>query len=344
MKKSGKIILGLAGLAALAWLGYKSFKKEQKKILEANAEDEQQLRDLGLDPKYVEDQLVPEEDDHNLVKPLFMAAYGGCDFETSSVEPSECLFNDSDDPIVFIMQSSRKLKKEGETIHNLDIHLEIPDFNDKFHKMRDFILGGKELAKHLWCDVIKYIEEPYTSLCGFMVLELQETENGPYEQRVFKIPEFLYQNSKFTEGSKSNGLEEFVKGWINEDEETLSELEKIPAWLAEIFPDKTFLNIRPNRAFMTYKISFNIAEPSETPGLNKCGIDVKSGIAALKYIVNEFSVVSSKWDYKKYRVAPKIQWKKLVFNAPNPSDGRWNFLRYYDKNEEGDVIDDTYEW
>lgn len=342
MKKSVKILGTIGVLAGLGYLGYKMFKKEKKKILEAEAEDDEIIKDLGINPEYVKEELIPEEDDNNLVKPLFLATYGSPDIDIDFIMGD----TSGDVPVVYVMQSTRHAKKGEEDIRNLDIHLEIPsDYEKKGFKMRDLVMGGKRLAKELWSDVIKYVPEPYSSLHGFMVLGLTEV-NGKHYQRVFRIPEHFYNSETFTEGSKSNGLEEFVKGFAKRTPEAMKEIyKKLPTWLTDIFPDKAFETINPINAFLTYKISFNILDTDEDKlGINRIGVDVKLGLEAIKHILNEFEIERSDNNWKKQSTGPTMRWERIVFCAPNPDDGRWSFLRYYDKDKEGHVKECVIEW
>lgn len=344
MKKSVKILGTIGVLAGLGYLGFRAFKKEKKKILEAVAEDDEVIKDLGIDPEYVKEELIPEEDDNNLVKPLFLATYGCPDIDIKHVAGR----TDDDEPLIYIMQSTRYSKKDEEEVRNLDIHLEIPNnYEKKGLKMRDFIVGGKRLAKELWADVIKYVPEPYCGLHGFMVLGLTEV-GGKHYQKVFRIPEHFYNESEaFTKDSKSNGLEEFVRVFAKKTPEVMKELQdKLPKWLTEIYPDKAFESVNPVDAFLTYKISFNILDTTEDKlGINRIGVDVKLGLDAIKHILYKFEIENSNNNWKKNaNNGPKMKWERVIFCAPNPEDGRWSFLRYYDKDEEGHVIEDEIEW
>lgn len=343
MKRSGKIALAIAGAGVVGYFAYRHYKKVSKKILVVEQEEVKEIEDLGLDPKRVEEELVPEVDDKNFIKLLYMAARECPRIEENMID--EAVY--SDDPICYVMQSKFWNKKENAEVNTIDFHFEIPDDQLGRFKMRDFVVSGKNLGKTLWNEVIRFCEEPHQSLNGYMVIGFSETPSGKIKQQVLKIPAFLQSNEKYTENSRSNGLEEFVKAINSNDAETFEWIQaELPKYL-ESSLDKEVYNVKVYRAFLTFKISFNIVNQSENPGTYRFGVDLKRAVNMLDHIVNKFevktldtqyeTVVGNCTTYRKPTDPEELFYEKLVFCAPG-EDNDLPFFRYYDEDEDGHVF------
>lgn len=338
MKTTGKIVLG-AGIAVavggLGYLAYRSYKKEKKIILKAQAEEDKALKEVGVNPEYAREEIIEDIDDNNLVKQLFIAAYGSPKFDsdvfTRALDPEP---EDEDKPLTYIMQSDFKGKK------TLDIFLEIPHLEEhSVLTMREFNLAGKQLAKDLWNE-LKFVDEPHNCLRGIMILEYSQEPGEERIQRAFRLPEFLHSGKEWTEESKTSGLEEFIKAAQEEKKEALNKLAELPGWLKETFPEEEFHNLRLVNIFLTYKISFGIASDSKEPGLYNFGVNLKMGMDILYHLVNNFQVrgLDRKGNLKEVCV-----YDRLIFSAPGPN-GEWSFLRHYDKDKDGHVYVDEFFW
>lgn len=339
MKTTGKLLVGTGIAAAVgfaAFLIYRRFKKEKKVILKAKTKEDAELKKLGIDPDYIRDEIIEEVDDNNLVKQLFIACYGSPEFDsdifTQALDPDP---EEMGKPLTYVMQSEFKGKK------SLDLYLEIPYLGKKsFLSMRDFALAGKKLARDLWDDV-KFVDEPHCALRGIMILEYAQEPDGEKIQRAFRLPEFLHSSKEWTEESKTGGLEEFITALQEKKKSALSEFEKIPAWLAENRPiEENFFDLRLVNVFLTYKISFNIADENKEPSVYKFGVDLKMGINILKFITHQFNVLGLDREGK---VRESCPYDRLIFCAPG-RENEWSFLRHYDKDREGHVYIDEFYW
>lgn len=338
MKTTGKIVLGAsiaAAIGGLGYLAYRSYKKEKKIILKAQEEEDAALKEVGINPEYAREEVIEEVDDNNLVKQLFIAAYGDPEFDSDVF--TKALMPDSEDegkPLTYIMQSDFKGRK------SLDIFLEIPHLpSHSVLTMRDFNLSGKQLAKDLWNE-LKFVDEPHNCLRGIMILEYSQEPGEEKIQRAFKLPEFLHSGKEWTEESKTSGLEEFVRAAQEKKKIALKELSKLPEWLNETFPGEEFYDLRLVNIFLTYKISFGIANETKEPGLYNFGLTLKMGLDILKHIVNNYRVNGLD---KRGNLRESCVYDRLIFSAPGPK-GEWSFLRHYDKDKKGHVYVDEFYW
>lgn len=338
MKTTEKILLGtgiVLAVGGLGYLAYRSYKKEKKIILKEKAKEDAELKELGINPEYIREEIIEEVDDDNLVKQLFIASYGSSEFDsdtfTKALDPDP---DDEDKPLVYISQSDYKGKK------SLDIYLEIPHLSsNSFLTMRDFNLAGKQLAKDLWNE-LKFVDEPHHCLRGIMILEYSQDPGGEKIQRAFRLPEFLHSGKEWTEESKTSGLEEFITAAQEDKKEALAKLSELPKWLSETFPNEEFYNLRLVNIFLTYKISFGIMSESKEPGLYNFGVNLKMGLDILKHIVHEFKVIGTD---RMGNLKDTCIYDRLIFSAPG-ADGVWSFLRHYDKDGDGHVYIDEFYW
>lgn len=340
MKTTEKILLGTGIVLAaggLGYLAYRSYKKEKRIILKETAKENAELEKLGINPEYAREEIIEEVDDDNLVKQLFIAAYGSRDFDSDvlikALDPDP---EDVDKPMIYVSQSDYKGKK------SLDIYLEIPYIPaGSFLTMRDFNLAGKQLAKDLWNE-LKFVDEPHHCLRGIMILEYSQDPDGERIQRAFRLPEFFHSAKEWTEDSKTSGLEEFVKAVQENKKEAKQQLlENLITGLSEVFPNGgNICNPRVVNIFLTYKISFGIMNESKEPGLYNFGVNLKMGIDILKHIVHNFKVLGTD---RMGNVKDACIYDRIIFSAPGP-DGNWSFLRHYDKDDEGHVYIDEFYW
>lgn len=369
MKKSGKIAL-IAGIAVLGYLAYRRYKTSVKEIIkptEESSEENQQEETSGTqssetstkekivkeEPRLEVNSYMPElEGDYDLVKSLFDEATKNVDFELDAVKTTSNDLEEYENNILYLIQSTHWDKSTKQKVNSLEFHLEIPrDYDEDFFRMKDFIKAGKKLALELH-NIIKFVEKAHVGLCGWLVIGLQDEPDGELVQRAIRIPAYVYEDSKYAEESRSGGLEEFVAA-INNCETEAGEIlvKTLHKWVKDEYPDKNMYQLNPKGAFLTYRISFDIANPSEKPGVNRMGIDHKTGIKCLKYILDEFSVIGGNYnvgnDYYSTNRLPQNPkehiYDKILFCTPDDY-GRWSFLRFYNYDEKGRIISDSYTW
>lgn len=358
MKKGEKTALVIAGLALLSYFGYKRYKKLEREEKEssnspiAEEKPETSSEENLSSVKDVEDSYMPEPaEDGNLVKSLFKEATTSVDFELDEVKVSKEILEDAKYNTVYLMQTKHWDKATKREVESLEIHLQIPDYSPDFFKMKDFIKAGKNLALELHSQ-IRFVEKAHVGLCGWLVIGLADEPDGEPTQRVIRIPAYVYEDTEYATDSRSGGLEEFVRA-ISDRKKGVGEILKktLHRWVKEEFPDKTMYHLNPIDAFLTYRISFDIANPSEDPGLNHFGIDRKTGLNCLKYILDEFTVTGGNYnvgsDYFRTDRLPQREkeliYEQVVFCAPDDY-GKWSFLRFYNYDKNGQVVCDSYNW
>lgn len=309
--RTGKLLFGLA-IAGVALLAYKAFKKECKKLRDAEKEETEELEALGVSQEKLQNDMIPEEDDNNLVKRLFHSVKFNSQWDEDLLDVKGFLENEN---VIHVRQS--------DTSDTLDFLIEIPevsldDENKRSPKIGEYITSCSAAKIKMWKDIVgeDKCPEPYSELEGYFVVAYELEPGGEEQNRIVKIPRRLYQEYA-TE--KHNGLTEYIKlvrsGVVKQK---LDPRDVFSRYEYEGDEEVNVYNVRAIHVQTMYRISFHIRR-IDGLGRKTPGIDLPRALKCLRYLVDEFSVtrgmITKTYDH-------------IIFHSPGDYE-KWNLLWYY---------------
>lgn len=141
-----KLILALCGVGAISYFAVKEYKKAVKRDEKEEKEFEKTLNDVGISKKRFEKEMIPGEDDNNLVKALLLSIDSDPKWDIDSFyidENNELLRSEN---VIHLRQQTDARGDE-----KFDLLFEIPfkPGNYNYPQLRDFIIGINEYKKYL---------------------------------------------------------------------------------------------------------------------------------------------------------------------------------------------------
>ena len=328
MKKVTKGLILVAGAAAL-YAAYRLYKKEQKKVLEAQKSDDEGLEDLGLDPETFRDNFVPGYDDSNLVKYLFASISQSSQWDADII--SEAL---DDNTPVYITQREYR----GE--YNLDIYFEFPRIvAGESPSMGDYILSLKDLKAEIFKELkskltperASYAKEPYHKLEGFINVGYA---NG--YQELLPIPSEIY--SQYADPANNrDGLTDFVIAVHSKDKAANRLINEAVLNHKYGLPK----NVIKHELVIMMRMEFKIAKASvENSGLDFRGhfnVDLPMALDILRTILEKFKLK------KRFGGVEEGIFQHFIFIPPEEDGGKFRTLQNYEYDDQGNIVAKPYD-
>lgn len=317
-KRKGSIVLlalGAGLLVAGALCVVKLYRKEYKKIEEEKEQAEEQLEELGVSPEALENNIIPGEDDENLVKKLYSAVEYNTQWNSDLFNIDGCLGNVEN--IIHLRQSDKN--------RNLDFLIQLPTIksgNYRSPRIGDYIKTCKAASQYMWSGIVRVCPPPRECLEGYFIVAYEIEGRKEEFYRTIKIPRRLYihlANEKF------DGLTEYIDQ-VRTTGEVRGKLR--PDEVFDLVPGETnvYTNIRPVDVILVYRISFVIKQ-----GDRKFGIDLAGGLKCLKYLTEKFKVRRENHNQNNMIIEDSendVTYDHLVFHVPDENN-HWDFLTYY---------------
>ncbi len=332
-KKTEKILVGI-GLGLLGIFGIYKFVKSYKKGMEELKNQEfaetEELENAGVDTGKLKEEV--EDDEKDFTKMLYTATRFNAELDEDlfDVWGDNGVIDNLDSKVIHVRQRFDTKNKHGESRRRLDFMIDIPDYtSNSFRgpKIGNFLTVFKETAVYMSDAIVKFSSPATRKLVCFAVISRKKNGEDVIEYREI-IPE-VYKN--FADG-EHDGLTKFYETETGRLNHTgVKDYIKDADWIFTNCPDlrKDDDTLLIERLILQFVISFPIR--SNKPG-ELYGIDVKTGIECIKYMTEKMIV--GREDSRN-----KIEYRNLMFNAPNP-DGEPDMSWYYDTDDDNKVIID----
>lgn len=337
-RKGSTVLLALgAGLlvAGALYVVTKLYKKEYKKIEEEKKQADEQLEELGVSPEALENNIIPGEDDENLVKKLYSAVEYNTQWNSDLFNIDGCLGNVEN--IIHLRQSDKN--------RFLDFLIQVPTFksgNYRSPRIGDYMKACKAASQYMWGGIVRVCPPPRECLEGYFIVAYGiEGRKDEEFYRTIKIPRRLYTHLA---NEKFDGLTEYINQ-IRESGEVRGKLR--PDEVFDLIPGNTdvYINIRPVDVILVYRISFLIRQRE-----GGIGIDLSGGLKCLKYLTEKFKVRRENYNQNNMTIEDSendVTYDHLIFHVPDENN-HWDFLTYYcaafDEKGERIVVKNDYEY
>lgn len=342
----GKWGLIAGGAIALAWLLRNSYKKELKALSEAKEEENKEIESLGVSSERMRNQVYDceREVDRNMVKATYVGIESNPEWNPDVINIDKVLGSQS---IVHITEEKGGYRGQKYLIFLLEIPEDAVGKKGSFNRPRigDYYIAMKQLKEHLWGREVAYLRDPIGKMTVYLAYSYKnpDTEEGDYSlvTENVEIPRSIWSHwedehdglVEFYEDLRNNGMEAIKKkGLIDEFQDILTNdfLSKNP----DLNPSDYAIHYED--FILMYKIGFKEAESRED---RDNGISVKTALACLKYMAEEFAVTRRGTTDK-----GGVKYDRFMFHAPNENGVFDSLTRYYTTNEDRKVIFDTYSY
>lgn len=201
MENFGKLVKFLltgVGLGVLGYLAKREYDKSVKRQEEQEEKRQERLKNIGIDPDRFDKEMVPGEDDENLVKALYMSV--DTEIDEDIIDIQNCIDNDN---VIHL----RQFDVEGRD-KTIDILFEIPESssergNFSVPKIADYINAFMKKKNELEKTLMQQVR---TGLEGYFVVKCKN-EEGHEVLGTTRIPKEIHLPYAF---GKNDGLVDYI--------------------------------------------------------------------------------------------------------------------------------------
>ena len=311
-KKTIGGLLSLVGLAGLVYYFRRQFKKEKAKLEEKKQKEDEELSDLGISPKKLEEE-CEDEGDKNLVKALAVSTIFNPNWDIDIVDPDISV---DEDYVISVTQENNQLV----------FVFDIPNYlkgGYRSPKLGDYISAINAKTESIWEETVKFCPRPRRKLVGAILAKckLGDKEYSECVEIDKSVYEELADGDDKHQGNRHDGLgtfyEKVCKHQLPESVE-----QKLQDWVDKRWESllEKGGEVELKHICLLYKVSFMIQNS------NGIGISLKTALDALDRYVNELCIEKKKnfGDYENYCV----DYRHVLFCAPN-DEGKFDLTWYY---------------
>ena len=329
MNNFGKtVLIGGAG-ALLAYVGYKGVKSyiETKKQLDKkDQEEETELKKSGLSRERVREIMIPEVDDLNLVKKLYLSVLHNPEFDIDIFDIDKCL--DAGHKTIHVRQDKSN--------QFFELLLEIPGtvFTERGNYLLptigNYVSAYSSLSRELGEEVIKFTPTPHHNLVGYFVLtdkviDGKEVHPDKASQQYFRIPREVY--SEFAD-QQHDGLTKYIEQFL---------LQRQNGGFEDTEDGKAVLRMQGDEYYiedvvLMSKISMPIQHNS---GTFELGVNLESAVKCLKYALDNLEIKRNP-----RQAQEGIRPTNIMFHSWDGDS--WDMFGYYEEQGDGEITVGTY--
>lgn len=311
--------LALVGVGAYIW---HNSRKELKKIKSADKRVTEEFKKSGIKREKIEEETGKSCEENSFVKAIYIGTAHNEKWATDAANTDEALQSNM---LLHVIESNYRGRR------NLDFIFEIPNYVNSSYanpKIGDYINGFKTISNEMW-NIVKFSKAPHTSLVGYVVISYLNSE-GEKKSEVRLLDKSVYASYAEEERGR-DGLVAFYENYKKSDEKGREEAYKaISATLVEL-ERKSVNLVVVDDIYLAWKVSF----PIQTEG--QFGINLISAVECLKYIFDGDAEIKRRGSdaSKKYQ--------NVIFHAQN-EEGEFDMMYFYDTDEKGKIVTDTFEY
>lgn len=320
MRKTFKIFGVLALIASTGYVLYKAYKQEFKKLEKEEKKEKAELEELGISKEKVEEEMVPG--DNNLVKAMYTGIRFSSYWDLDYINTKGCLNSQN---VIHVGISDTPYGKQG-----LAFMFEIPattEGNYRAPRIGDYISSFSAAAKHLWYDVVKVADpedensKPITKLEGYLSVSYKKDGDDEEYLKLVKIPQELYSMYRTKD---HDGLTEYVEA-VRSRRVKFNNLDCKLMDLMDMVDDdgKYIFEAKAKDVLLFFKIVFPIQLKTEN-GVTR-GINLKSGIQSLEYLIDSVEVIGKNG---------RVTYDHVLFHPQNEKNNNWVYFQYYDTEKD----------
>ena len=355
-------ILGLGVLAIGGIWAWRTYKKEEKRIVEAQEAADKEIQDLGVSPEKMKEEVTEheEESERNFVKALYTV-----------VTSPESGLNESYFNLAEVCDGEKKVLHVMEDIMSgnrcLKLLIEVPEYTNNlgnYNKLRikDIISDCKDAGKYIMAQILKRNanEDPaWSKMVAVMEYSYAIEDSETRKIQLLEIPNWILKKIYDEDDSeKKNKAVRLYEDWS--DPEKIAKIqEKVGSDFdqviqrdairkAEAEGDAIIVDsIKGRSVELMYSLGFK-EEELFGDQKNNCLITLTQANEIIEYFVNNFKI--KRIGKKVIPGAPvpvddildEFSIGGVMFHAPNKSGRFDSMARFYDTNSNGKIYIDSF--
>ena len=348
------ILSAIAGIGIWAW---RTYKKEEKRIVDAQEAADKEIKDLGVSPEKMKEEVTEheEESERNFVKALYAV-----------VTSPESGLNESYFNLSEICDEEKKLLHVMEDIMSgnrcLKLLIEVPEYTNNlgnYNKLRikDIISACKDSGKYVMAQILKRSvnEDPAWSKM-VAVMEYSYAIEGSETRKIqlLEIPNWILKKIYDEDDSeKKNKAVRLYEDWsdpkkIAKIQEKVGPdfdlvIQRDATRKAEAEGDEIIIDsIKGRSVELMYSLGFK-EEELFGDQKNNCLITLTQANEIIEYFVNDFEIKRiGKKDDNPAAVLDEFSIGGVMFHAPNKSGRFDSMARFYDTDSKGKIYIDSF--
>lgn len=356
-----KWLLGLIAVAGGGIWAYRTYKKEEKRLVTAGEAENKEIQDLGVSPERMKEEVTEheEESERNFIKALYTVVSS----EGSAVDESYINLNEicSGETRVLhvmedIMSGNRCLK----------LLIEVPEYTNNlgnFNKLRikDIISACKDSGKYIMAQILernKNEDPAWSKMVAVMEYSYAVEGSDARKVQLLEVPNWILKKLYDDVENKKNRAVMLYEDWG--DPEKLKELqekvgddfqlviekdarEKSEVEGDVIIPD----SISGRRVELMYSLGFQEENIFGREG-ERCMMTLAQANEIIEYFVNNFAI--KRMGKKVVPGAPvpvddvldEFSIGGVIFHAPNVNGRFDSMARFYDIDQNGKIYIDSF--